>query len=461
MADENNQDAASQGIVSVNSRGGTGSNNGPKIAFFFLVIAAVVIAALVGINSWRDSMAEDVAEDMAKKNQNQPAVVANRRHFSTDPPVIDKPEPKPQMVQPAVNIEGLCSDGSRGNPIRDSRGRPLPGVDGDVARVCPSGRIIVAVAAPAPEPIKVQPATAPKEQGPSRYNGSVLVKSASSPMGGAGMAGGNNPTARAARNLQQISQALGMNGNRAGGGQTSLLGGDAGMMTGAGRSGGGGGSDADTTGPLGNLLQGADTHKVQATMLGNRSMILPKGRVIPCSLSTRVINEVSGMATCVITQNVYSDNGRVVLIERGSEAVGEYKADMHLGQRRLFLLWTRVKTPEGVIIKLESPSADGLGTSGLPGYVDNRWGDRIGAAFLLSLVNDGINYQTAKAQEGTTGQTNFNLAETTETGNDIAEQVLEKTINIKPTLYANQGDRVSIFVARDLDFGEVYALRTR
>ncbi|MFX6949849.1 TrbI/VirB10 family protein, partial [Acinetobacter baumannii] len=39
-------------------------------------------------------------------------------------------------------------------------------------------------------------------------------------------------------------------------------------------------------------------------------------------------------------------------------------------------------------IDLSSPGSDRLGTSGLPGHLDNRWGARIGAAFLLSFVKD-------------------------------------------------------------------------
>jgi type IV secretion system protein VirB10 len=175
-------------------------------------------------------------------------------------------------------------------------------------------------------------------------------------------------------------------------------------------------------------------------------------------LTVRVINEVAGMATCVLNSDVYSDNGRVVLLERGSEAVGEYAATMAQGQRRLFLLWTRVKTPTGVVINLNSPAADALGTSGLVGYVDNHWWDRLGAAFLLSLVQDGIGLATATQVGGGGAQSLGIYQHSATTGNRMAELILQSTINIKPTLYKNQGDRGTIFVARDLDFSTVYEL---
>ena len=196
-------------------------------------------------------------------------------------------------------------------------------------------------------------------------------------------------------------------------------------------------------------------------MLGDRNMILPKGRTIDCGLSMRLINEVAGMASCVLSQNAYSDNGKVVLLERGSEATGEYQATMTQGQRRLFVLWTRIKTPDGVVINLNSPAADALGTSGMDGYVDNHWWERVGAAFLLSMVQDAIAYEVAVKTNGNGGQSVSVFQNTTQAGSRMAEKVLESTINIKPTLYKNQGDRGSIYVARDLDFSTVYALKAR
>jgi len=187
-------------------------------------------------------------------------------------------------------------------------------------------------------------------------------------------------------------------------------------------------------------------------------MILPKGRSIDCGLSMRLVSDVSGLASCVLPQNIYSDNGKVLLLERGSEATGEYKNTVMQGQTRIFVLWNRIKTPSGVVINLNSPGSDALGTGGLTGFVDNHWFERLGAAFLLSIIEDAIAYKTAEASNGsTTGAVAFQ--NTSQTGNTMAEKILESTINIKPTIFVNQGDRGSIYVAHDLDFSTVYALR--
>jgi type IV secretion system protein VirB10 len=60
-------------------------------------------------------------------------------------------------------------------------------------------------------------------------------------------------------------------------------------------------------------------------MLGNRSLTLPKGTAFTCALKTKVISAVSGLVGCQVQRNVFSDDGRVLLIERGSHLDGEYR----------------------------------------------------------------------------------------------------------------------------------------
>lgn len=212
------------------------------------------------------------------------------------------------------------------------------------------------------------------------------------------------------------------------------------------------------SGGLAERLSGTVTGASRAEMLSDRNLTIARGAMIDCVLQTRLDTTVPGMGSCLVTRNIYSDNGKVLLIERGSEVIGEYTAGVQQGQNRIFVLWTRLKTPNGVIIALDSPGTDSLGGAGLGGHVKYHFWRRFGAAMLLSVVDDAAQYAANRNNQG--GNT-YNFGSTANAASDMADTVLQQTINIAPTLYKNQGDRINIFVARDLYFGDVYELRTR
>lgn len=211
-------------------------------------------------------------------------------------------------------------------------------------------------------------------------------------------------------------------------------------------------------GSISNMLTATETPARQAGMLGNRNFILAKGSFIDCALQTRLDSTVPGMTACVITRNIYSDNGNVLLIERGSTVTGEYQSNMKQGMARIFVLWSRIKTPNGVIINLDSPGTDQLGGSGVPGYINNHFWKRFGGALMLSLVDDIARGITNNS--GSSGnQFNFNSAG--DATQEMAAEALKNTINIPPTLYKNQGEQVGIYIARDLDFSSVYDVQAQ
>ena len=202
-------------------------------------------------------------------------------------------------------------------------------------------------------------------------------------------------------------------------------------------------------------LMPTKTPKAKARLLGNRNYVLAKGNIFDCALNTAINSSNPGLVTCTTTSNSYSDNGKVVLVERGSLLTGEYTG-LKQGDTRLAVLWERIKTPEGVVIDINSLGTDALGRSGFDGDVDKHWLERVGAAILLSTFKDLVAYETAKNSHGNGTTIAFPSAQ--RSGEDVASQILKQSINLPPTLTKNQGERIAIVVARDLDFSDVYAL---
>lgn len=200
-------------------------------------------------------------------------------------------------------------------------------------------------------------------------------------------------------------------------------------------------------------LNHAAIQTVRASVIPDRSLLLSAGTVIPCTLQTAINSTQAGFVNCVINHDVYSENGRIVLLDKGTKVLGQYSGGITQGQARLFVLWTRALTPRGVAIDLGSPAADSLGRSGLPGGVDTQFWARFGLGLVISVLEDA----SSIASRAVAGQGTY----TTQVPGNTGQTVLQQTMQIKPILKKNQGDTAAIFVAKDFDFRSVYDVRLR
>ncbi len=216
-----------------------------------------------------------------------------------------------------------------------------------------------------------------------------------------------------------------------------------------------GGSQSGGGNSLGSQLKGTSTPMVSASLLPDRNFLITKGTFIDCALETAIDTTRQGFTSCRVTHNIYSDNGRVLLVERGSRVTGEYQTQsFNDATQRVFVLWDRLETPNGVVVDLASPGIGPLGKSGLKGYVNHHYWRRFGVAMMVSIFDDYMQYQIQKETEGS----QINLNNTENTSEAVPKELLASARGIKPTLYKNQGDHIKIYVARDINFQNVYAL---
>jgi type IV secretion system protein VirB10 len=213
--------------------------------------------------------------------------------------------------------------------------------------------------------------------------------------------------------------------------------------------------EADDKGAFERRLKSPVLNGVKAGVIGDLNYVIPQATSIPCIMETAMQSDQPGFVSCVIPRDVMSASGRVVLLERGTQVTGEYRGGLKQGQVRLFVLWSRARTPMGVVVDLGSPAMDALGRAGVGGSVDNHWFERFGSALLLSVVSD-------VAKKGTTAIKNSTGEQVSSGGaaNQAAGIAVEQSINMPPTLHKHQGEQVNIFVARDLNFSDVYGLKT-
>ena len=232
-------------------------------------------------------------------------------------------------------------------------------------------------------------------------------------------------------------------------------------------------------GGMGGTLKATATAKSLATVNRNPSFTLSKGTLPDCTLLTAISSDQPGFLKCIISRPVYSMDGKVVLMEAGTTVEGEYGAGMARGKKRMFVVWSRAVTPSNVEVTLDSPGTDALGRSGMSGEIDQHFLERFGGAMLYSLFSDGMNYAVQNEQlrmqqqaaldaagNGNSGTINNtlggplqSLTSTRSTADSIVQAMLKQGQDIQPTLYKNQGEIIKIYVARDVDFSQVYELK--
>jgi type IV secretion system protein VirB10 len=177
--------------------------------------------------------------------------------------------------------------------------------------------------------------------------------------------------------------------------------------------------------------------------------VLQAGAVIPAALITGIRSDLPGQISAQVTENVYdSPTGRALLIPQGTRVIGQYDSGVGFGQRRVLLVWSRLIFPNGRSIVLErQPGADGQGYAGLEDGVDYHWSELFKAATLSTILSVG-------AQAGSSGQESDIVRALRSGASDsvsqVGQQVVQRQLEIAPTLTIRPGFPVRVLVTRDL-----------
>lgn len=176
--------------------------------------------------------------------------------------------------------------------------------------------------------------------------------------------------------------------------------------------------------------------------------ILQAGSIIPAALITGIQSDLPGQITAQVTQNVYdSPTGRILLIPQGSRLIGEYDSEVSAGQSRVLLAWDRLILPGGRSILLDrQPGAEASGMAGLRDGVNYHWGNMLKAALISTLLGVGTELATDN-DDDLVRALRYGAQDTV---NQTGRQVVQRQINVPPTLTVRPGHVLRIIVTQDL-----------
>ena len=264
-----------------------------------------------------------------------------------------------------------------------------------------------AMAAPAPSPVLAAPPQPYSQNLASPYNSPTVVFDA----GNAGVASGPAAMAEAAAAATSAPTA-----------------------------------EAGSAGEFASRVGGVGGAAAQAKAMTNPATTVTQGTLIPAILETAIDTNVPGYVRAVVSQDVRSFDGTQVLVPRSSRLIGQYQSGMQNGQKRAYVIWTRLIRPDGASVNLASPAIGFDGTTGLAGKVSgNGFFKRFGSAMMLSVVG-GL---------GTLASGGAGALVLGGASQSAAASAAEQDGKRSPTVRVRQGEPIRIFTARDLDFSQV------
>jgi type IV secretion system protein VirB10 len=177
--------------------------------------------------------------------------------------------------------------------------------------------------------------------------------------------------------------------------------------------------------------------------------VLFEGTVLEAVLINRLDGEFSGPVNCLLTTDVYSHDRQHLLIPAGTKILGEAKKVEAFGQSRLAVFFHRLIMPNGFSVSLDQfKGLNQIGETGLRDKVNNHYGRIFGASLAIGALGGVAQVGTGNAfTQSNTDRMREGFGQSLA---QSSERILDRFLNILPTLTIREGHRVKVYLAGDL-----------
>jgi type IV secretory pathway VirB10-like protein len=199
-------------------------------------------------------------------------------------------------------------------------------------------------------------------------------------------------------------------------------------------------SPSKETSPNPSVLNSAD----------GKDYVIFEGTILETVLLNRLDGQFIGPVECLVTTDIYSHDRQHLLIPSGSKIIGEAKRVDTFGQTRLAVAFHRLIMPDGYSVNLDQfKGMNQIGDTGLRDQVNNHYFEIFGASLAVGAVG-GI------AEAGSDGLLTESGTQSMEQGvgeslGQTSQRILDKFLNILPTVTIREGHRVKIYLSSDLE----------
>ncbi len=175
------------------------------------------------------------------------------------------------------------------------------------------------------------------------------------------------------------------------------------------------------------------------------------GSIIPASLLSGLNSDLPGFVIAQVTEQVFdSVTGRHLLIPQGSRLIGRYDSVVAFGQERALVIWQRIIRPDGSSILIDNlPATDTGGYTGLSDQIDLHSWKLLKGVALATVLSVG----SSLAFGAGSGESDIIRAlreATGQTTNRAGQALVERNLNVQPTLTVRPGWPLRVIVHKDL-----------
>lgn len=180
-----------------------------------------------------------------------------------------------------------------------------------------------------------------------------------------------------------------------------------------------------------------------------RKYVLFEGTVIDTVLMNRLNGSFSGPVNCLVTEDVYSHDRQHVLVPSGTKMLGEADKVNAFGQQRLAVFFHRLIMPDGYSATLDQfKGLDQLGATALHDKVNNHYMKIFGASVAVGLLGGIAEAGTGNIFTGSAiDQARIGFGETMAM---TGERIMDRFLNLMPTITVREGTRVKVYLSNDL-----------
>ncbi|MGH9617831.1 MAG: TrbI/VirB10 family protein [Acidobacteriaceae bacterium] len=178
--------------------------------------------------------------------------------------------------------------------------------------------------------------------------------------------------------------------------------------------------------------------------------VLFEGTILDTALVNRLVGDFAGPVKVMVTNPVYSQDRQHVLIPEGTFLLGDVQKVSGMGQRRLAVRFHRMLMPDGYSVDLDQfHGLDQAGATGLSDQVNNHYIEIFGASIALGIVSGAAEATTYGSGYNVSGPAMYEQGVASSLSQSGAH-VLDRFINILPTITIREGHRIKVYLTQDL-----------